>query len=169
MRSLRIFGIVFWVILVCVSLLPMNTNAQVRSTPVTIVNTPLPVTASEPTRDSFELRFLGYGTIAQATVALQKPGVIETIWAYCYGGNNNIDYILSITTHLPTAARSAQVDWGEVEINLGQQHYEFYVPDQRSVLIKPDVPTAMHFAVMVRQASSSDIACSVTFVVRYNP
>jgi hypothetical protein len=40
MKSLRIFGIVFWVILFCVSLLPLNTHAQVRSTPVTVYNAP---------------------------------------------------------------------------------------------------------------------------------
>jgi hypothetical protein len=40
MKSLRIFGIVFLAIFFCVTLFSLNTHAQVRSTPVTVVNEP---------------------------------------------------------------------------------------------------------------------------------
>lgn len=95
MKSLRTFGIVFLAIIFCVTLFSLNTHAQVRSTPVTIVNTPLPTLLVDPQRAVITVQsFPAPGPEGFSSVVLALPfqAVLEEVSAIC-----------SINTHGPCA------------------------------------------------------------------
>jgi hypothetical protein len=177
MKCFRISGVFILVILLGVSLLPLDTHAQVRSTPVTVVNTPLPVTGSEPTRDSVHLLYtMPEGrTSLYCFLSLAKPAVIESVSVSSpIPLTTSGDIYLNIQSS-PCAATGNVTLWppGDPEVTMPSspaiQH--FTLTERMQTFVQLNFPACSIVTVMLTLSNPAPFTAqiNVSLVLRYQP